>query len=171
MELHYRRCDIKDLEKLVEVSITTFDDTFRDYIAGKNMKAYMDSAFTRNKLTKELEHEESEFYFAYLNDSIVGYFKINEAGAQTELSDKSSLELERFYLLKEFRGRDLGEQMLEKVLNTAREKKVKYIWLGVWEKNYRAQRFYRKHGFMRFGEHFFIMGDDKQVDYLMKRDL
>jgi ribosomal protein S18 acetylase RimI-like enzyme len=171
MDLHYRRCDIKDLEKLVEVSVNTFDDTFRDYIAGENMKAYMDSAFTSNKLTIELENEESEFYFVYLNDSVAGYFKINGAGAQTELNDKSSLELERFYLLKEFRGRNFGEQILERVLSIAREKKLKYIWLGVWEKNYRALKFYRKHGFIRFGEHLFIMGDDKQVDYLMKRDL
>ena len=157
MELSYRKCDINDLEKLVEVSITTFDDTFRDFIAGKNMKAYMDSAFTRNKLIKELEHKESEFYFAYLNDLIAGYFKINGAGAQTELFDKSSLELERFYLLKEYRGKNLGEQMLEKALKIAGDKKVKYIWLGVWERNYRALKFYRKHGFTRFGEHFFIM--------------
>ena len=60
---------------------------------------------------------------------------------------------------------------MEKVVNLAVGKNVKYIWLGVWEKNYRALRFYKKQGFIKFGEHFFIMGQDKQVDYLMRLDL
>jgi len=171
MKLHYRICNIKDIEKLVDISRTTFDETFRAQNTEENMKAYMDSSFSRDKLIKELENEESEFYFAYLNDSIIGYFKINGAGAQTELFDKSSLELERFYLRKEYKGKNFGKQMMEKVVNLAVGKNVKYIWLGVWEKNYRALRFYKKQGFIKFGEHFFIMGQDKQVDYLMRLDL
>lgn len=168
MQLSYRICNIKDLEELVDIARTTFDDTFRASNTEENMKAYMDSSFSKYKLTKELENEESEFYFAYLNDSIIGYFKINSGQAQTELFDKSSLELERFYLLKEFKGKNFGKQMLEKVINLAGKKNVKYIWLGVWEKNYRALRFYDKNRFIKFGEHFFIMGQDKQVDHLMK---
>jgi ribosomal protein S18 acetylase RimI-like enzyme len=171
MKLRYRICNISDLEKLVDISRTTFDETFRAQNTEENMRAYMDSAFSRNKLIKELGNKESEFYFAYLNDFIIGYFKINGAGAQTELFDESSLELERFYLLKEFIGKNFGKQMLKKVINLAGKKNVKYIWLGVWEKNYRALKFYRKNGFTRFGEHFFIMGTDKQVDYLMKLNL
>ena len=171
MQLRYRICNIQDLEKLIDVSRTTFDDTFRAHNTEENMKAYMDSSFSRNKLTKELENEESEFFFAYLNDSIIGYFKINYGQAQTDIYDKSSLELERFYLLKEFKGKNFGKQMLKKVINLAGKKNVKYIWLGVWEKNYRALRFYRKNGFTKFGEHFFLMGQDKQIDHLMRLDL
>ena len=171
MKLRFRICNIKDLEKLVDISRTTFDETFRAYNTEGNMKAYMDLSFSRDKLTKELENEESEFYFAYLNGSIIGYFKINSGRAQTDVYDKSSIELERFYLLKEFTGRNFGKQMLKKVINLAGKKNVKYIWLGVWEKNYRALYFYRKNGFIKFGEHFFTMGDDKQVDYLMRLDL
>ena len=171
MQLRYKICNIKDLEELVDISRTTFDETFRDQNTEDNMNAYMDSSFSRNRLIKELENEESEFYFAYLNDTIIGYFKINSGQAQIELFDKSSLEIERFYLLKEYKGKNFGKHMLEKVVNLAGKKKVKYIWLGVWEKNYRALRFYGKNGFIKFGEHFFIMGKDKQVDHLMKLDL
>jgi ribosomal protein S18 acetylase RimI-like enzyme len=171
MTLHYRICNIKDLEKLADISRTTFDDAFRAQNTEENMKVYMDSAFSRDKLIKELENEESEFFFAYLKDSIIGYFKINTGQAQTEIHDKSSLELERFYLLKDFIGKDFGKQMLKKVINLAGKKNLKYIWLGVWEKNYRALKFYRKNGFTKFGEHFFIMGKDKQIDHLMKLNL
>ena len=171
MKLRYRKCSIADLEKLIDVARTTFDETFRAHNTEENMQAYMNSSFSKNKLIGELENEESEFYFAYLNNSIIGYFKINSGQAQTELFEKSYLELERFYLLKEYKGKNLGKQMLERVIDFADKKNVKYLWLGVWEKNYRALRFYRKNGFKKFGEHFFIMGQDKQVDHLMKLDL
>ncbi|UCH13130.1 MAG: GNAT family N-acetyltransferase [Bacteroidales bacterium] len=171
MQLNYRMCNIKDLEKIVDIARITFDDTFRASNTEENMNAYMDSSFSKNKLTEELKNEESEFYFAYLNDSLIGYFKINTGRAQTEDFDNSYLELERFYLLKEFKGQNFGKQILEKVVNLARGKNVKYIWLGVWEKNYRALKFYGKNGFTKFGEHFFIMGRDKQVDHLMKLSL
>ncbi len=171
MQLSYRKCNINDIEKLIDIARNTFDDTFREGNTDENMKAYMDSSFSENKFTEELENEESKFYFAYLNDSVAGYFKINSGRAQTEKFDNSYLELERLYLLNEFKGQNFGKQMLEKVISLAREKKVKYIWLGVWEKNYRALKFYSKNGFTRFGEHFFVMGKDKQVDYLMKLTL
>ena len=48
---------------------------------------------------------------------------------------------------------------------------MKYIWLGVWEENPRATRFYQKNGFVAFGKHIFKLGDDEQTDILMKRPL
>ena len=51
------------------------------------------------------------------------------------------------------------------------EKEYEGIWLGVWEKNFRAQKFYAKYGFEKFGSHTFQMGDDPQVDWLLKKKL
>jgi hypothetical protein len=41
----------------------------------------------------------------------------------------------------------------------------------VWEKNFKAQQFYSRWGFERFSEHTFWMGDDPQVDWLLKKKL
>jgi len=45
------------------------------------------------------------------------------------------------------------------------------IWLGVWEHNHNAVHFYKQWGFEIFGAHPFILGDDKQTDVLMKKQL
>jgi ribosomal protein S18 acetylase RimI-like enzyme len=45
------------------------------------------------------------------------------------------------------------------------------LWLGVWERNARAQAFYRKWGFDDVGEHSFKLGDDSQRDLIMRRDV
>ena len=48
---------------------------------------------------------------------------------------------------------------------------MSYVWLGVWEQNPRAIRFYEKNGFVPFDTHVFILGEDKQTDILMKKIL
>ena len=43
------------------------------------------------------------------------------------------------------------------------------MWLGVWEHNTRAQRFYRRRGFRRVGDQSFVLGSDAQTDHVMVR--
>jgi ribosomal protein S18 acetylase RimI-like enzyme len=45
------------------------------------------------------------------------------------------------------------------------------MWLGVWEENPRAIRFYQKQGFVEFDQHIFQLGEDAQTDILMKLNL
>ena len=41
------------------------------------------------------------------------------------------------------------------------------LWLGVWEHNARAIRFYEKCGFRDAGSHPFLLGNDLQTDRIM----
>jgi ribosomal protein S18 acetylase RimI-like enzyme len=97
--------------------------------------------------------------------------KLNEGGAQTELQKEDSFEIERIYVLSDFQGKGIGRQLLEKAIQMAMEKKASYIWLGVWEENKSAIQFYKKNGFIAFDEHYFMVGDDKQTDIMMKLTL
>lgn len=84
---------------------------------------------------------------------------------------KSALELQRVYVSRKFQGRRIGLMLMEKAIGYGRERKFDWLWLGVWEKNFKAQAFYDKLGFKRFSEHVFQMGDDPQTDWLLKLDL
>ena len=46
-----------------------------------------------------------------------------------------------------------------------------YVWLGVWERNARAQAFYGKYGFRPVGTHVFMFGDEPQTDEIWMRPL
>ena len=37
-----------------------------------------------------------------------------------------------------------------------KEMGYKKVWLGVWENNFKAIRFYKKYGFKKFGQHSFF---------------
>jgi ribosomal protein S18 acetylase RimI-like enzyme len=98
----------------------------------------------------------------------VGYLKINFGASQTELKDNEALEIERIYVLQAFHGKKLGQALYEKAISIAKEMKVKYVWLGVWEQNHRALQFYKKNGFVPFDTHIFKLGNDEQTDIMMK---
>ena len=82
-----------------------------------------------------------------------------------------ALELERIYVSKELQKNGFGSYLMEQTVAIAKQKGKRYIWLGVWEKNRRAISFYRKHGFYIIGTHEFVIGEDIQTDYIMRRDL
>ena len=113
----------------------------------------------------------AEFYFAVLDNTIIGYLKLNVGSAQTELQDDKALEIERIYVLKEFHGKKVGQLLYEKAIQIAKQKNVDYVWLGVWEENHRAVRFYKKNGFVPFDKHIFKLGHEEQTDIMMKLPL
>ena len=131
------------------------------------MSAYMDKAFTHDKLLSELNNKNSQFYFVKDADATIGYLKINLKDAQTEFKDDISMEVERIYIREGHQSNGYGTKLLDKVKEIALREGIKYVWLGVWEKNPAAIRFYERNGFDIFSSHEFQMGDEVQIDKLM----
>lgn len=171
MSLVMLKCELDQLDELVEFSRTTFEDAFAHLNKPEDFKDYTLNAFSRETLKKELIHPDSDFYLIYDGGRLAGYFKINRAGAQTDLRDGDSLELERIYVHKDFQGRKIGKWMMNRIEEITREQGYRYLWLGVWELNKDAIRFYQSNGFKKFGEHPYFIGKDKQTDWLMRLDI
>lgn len=163
-----RKLNIDDLETLRNLSIQTFKETFEEVNTEEDMQKYLDENLSIKKLKTELENPNSEFYFAENNDEILGYLKLNFKDAQTEKLAENHFEIERIYVLKAFLGQKIGQILFDKAIEIGREKNLEYVWLGVWEENHRAIRFYEKNGFEIFGKHDFVLGEDVQTDLLMK---
>ena len=166
-----RKINIDDLETLRYLSIQTFKETFEEVNTEEDMQKYLDENLSIEKLKTELENVNSEFYFAENNDEILGYLKLNFKDAQTEKLEENHFEIERIYVLKAFLGQKIGQILFDKAIEIGREKNLEYVWLGVWEENHRAIRFYGKNGFEIFGKHDFVLGKDVQTDLLMKLKL
>ncbi len=162
---------LNDLEALQKIGKETFFETFSAENTEEDMQTYLNESFSTEKLTTELNNTNSEFYFAMLNNNVIGYLKLNAGAAQTEVKDNNSLEIERIYVLKEFHGKQVGQLLYNKVLQIAKHTNINYLWLGVWEKNQRAISFYEKNGFVSFDKHIFKLGNDEQFDIMMKLEL
>lgn len=162
---------IQDIAILRRLSIDTFEPAFASGNTRANMDAYMGQAFSEEQLGSELQNPESQWFFAAVDSIPAGYLKLNFGPAQTELQAPNALEIERIYVLPEYYRAGVGQRLLDHALHLARQKGLVYVWLGVWEHNPRAIRFYEKNGFVRFGEHPFTMGDEVQTDWLMRREV
>jgi ribosomal protein S18 acetylase RimI-like enzyme len=160
---------LQDVVKLVNISIATFKETFGGSNTDDDMSQYIDERLSKQQLSLELSNPNSQFYFAYLGGELAGYLKVNFASAQTESKLDNAMEIERIYALTEFHGKNVGRQLMQKALQLALHHAVDYIWLGVWEKNERAIQFYIKNGFEVFDQHIFVLGDDRQIDIMMKK--
>ncbi len=170
-DLKFVKLNSGDVKELELISKQTYFNAFSWGNSPENMWAYIDSSLSEEKLLEELKESKSEFYFAEMNHKTIGYFKINFGDAQTDLHDHNAMELERIYVIKEFQGKKIGQKLLDKVLGIAKKNQMDYLWLGVWEKNERAIRFYERNGFSVIGSHPFRMGDEIQTDLIMKLPL
>lgn len=166
-----RKCTAADIGTLVQISLRTFIDAFEKENDPDDFKAYTAIAFSESTLTAQLNNPHATFYFLYVDEELAGYFKLNEYNAQSELKSNDTMELERIYVQKDFQGQQLGTFMLGKAIRIASDLKKKQLWLGVWQRNSEAIRFYKKHGFIKFDTHPYYIGKDKQTDWLMRIDL
>lgn len=167
-EVYIRKLSTDDIDALQQLSRQTFFESFSALNTEENMTTYLREGFSIEKLTAELHNVASQFYFAEIDGSAIGYLKINEGAAQTELKDDKGLEIERIYVLAAFHGKKIGQLLYDHALEIAKQGECDYIWLGVWEKNKKAIDFYTKNGLVEFDKHLFKLGDDEQTDIMMK---
>ena len=170
-EMELYQVQKSDLLALQEISRQTFFDTFAIANKEEDMNQYLEVNFSLDQLVEELNNPSTSFFFAKSNNEILAYLKLNEAEAQTEKREVPSMEIERIYVRKEYQNRGVGQFLLDFSFQLTKNKKMKLIWLGVWEHNVSAIRFYERNQFQLFGKHSFILGSDEQTDLLMELHL
>lgn len=162
----------EDNQKLMTIGYRTFYDSFGPPInSEENIQSYLQKKFNIEQITIELNHPESMFYFAIIGNQIVGYLKLNINSAQTESVIGNGLEIERIYVVKEQQGKKIGQYLFDKCIEVAKLQKKDFIWLGVWDQNLNAIKFYERNGFKTFDKHQFMLGTDQQTDLMMKLQL
>ena len=160
-----------DTAKLSKLGKTTFTETYGSHNDEKNFQKYLKSCFSVKSTREQLEDDRNFFLMAHLDDKYIGYAKLRENNKPFHDKTINAVELERIYVLKDYQGEGVGKNLLDNCLAFAQLRKYPVMWLGVWEKNLDAVKFYQKQGFVVFGSHTFELGDDEQNDFLMKKDL
>ena len=166
-----RRGSLVDADLLSELGAQTFSETYAEHNTPENLGAYLANYFNVARQTAELEDPDSIFLIAEVDGRAAGYAKLHSGEPEQGVEGAKPIELVRFYVLREWLGRGLGAQLMRACLDEARKAGHETIWLGVWERNPRAQAFYRKWNFRTVGEHMFQLGSDLQRDLLMEREL
>jgi ribosomal protein S18 acetylase RimI-like enzyme len=164
-----RKAALDDTARLAEFA----ERTFRDAFAGDNdpadMDAYCREAFSADAQRAVLNGADVSTLLALDPGSdIIGYAQLRTQEADG-VTLPAPLELWRFYVDRVHHGRGVAQALMAAVMEEARLRGAQTVWLGVWERNLRAQAFYRKFGFSVIGSHQFLLGTDLQTDLLMAR--
>ncbi|OOM81071.1 protease synthase and sporulation negative regulatory protein PAI 1 [Clostridium puniceum] len=163
-----KECSLEDVKKVKYISEKTFYETFSNENTKEDMENYLEENFCYEQLESEIKNNASRFYIVENNEKVVAYMKLNFDKAQTETRHDNTLEVQRIYILQEYKSKHIGKRLIQKAIEIGRNNNLNYIWLGVWENNINAIKFYKKQGFEKFDTHIFKLGEDEQTDNLMK---
>jgi diamine N-acetyltransferase len=166
MQISTRRATLADAETLSEISKSTFYDTFTGTCTEEDMQWFLTENFNLKIVQEELSNDQDKFYLALVNGKAVGYLRFMEDYSNFPHIQKwKSLELKRIYVEKDYHGKGIAQVLLNLVIEYAKENKYEVLYLGVWEHNTKAQKFYLKSGFVDSGyTHGFPIGDTPQTD-------
>jgi ribosomal protein S18 acetylase RimI-like enzyme len=166
-----RRAGALDASLLANLGATTFFETFITSTTEADMAQYLAASFSPDLQRAELADKQNTGLIAEINNIAVGYAMLREGAPPDQNDAADSIELVRLYAKKEWHGHGVGATLMQACIDEARAQGFKELWLGVWEHNTRAQAFYHKWQFEKFGEHIFHLGGDPQNDFLMRRQL
>jgi ribosomal protein S18 acetylase RimI-like enzyme len=167
-----RRATEADAAALAEFGARTFFETFAAENTVEDMRLHLKSAWAPELQRTEILDARIDTLLAWADDGrLAGFAQLRTGHAPACMATVRPLELLRFYVDKPWQGQGVARQLMEAVETQARVRGARELWLGVWERNPRAQAFYRKHGFRKVGTQIFVVGTDPQTDHVMLREL
>lgn len=166
-----RPASFADAQMLKELAVRTFHDAFAETNSAENMEVYMSKAFSLERIREELADPQARFLIAEVEGDPAGYAKLSAGEPPECVRLRPTQEIVRLYVEQRFHGTGVARTLMEACLEEAARAGCRGVYLGVWEHNPRAQRFYRKFGFEVVGEHGFQMGHEAQIDLWMERPL
>lgn len=166
MDVTIRRVLLKDAAALAEISRQTFYNTFTGTCTEDDMQSFLEQYFNVAQVQTELTNADDYYFFAEVDGRPVGYIRFMEDYNNWELVKKwKALELKRLYVIQQYHGKGIAQQLMDFFILFAQQNKYQLLWLGVWEHNVRAQKFYEKYGFAdSCHRHDFPIGDTAQTD-------
>ncbi len=173
MEINIRRVTGDDVPVLSVIARQTFYDTFTGTCTEEDMQDFLNQFYNEETLGKEIQDPETFCFFAEANGEPLAYLQFKEDYRHFPFINKwKALELKRIYVLKDLHGKGIAQKLMDFFLEFAAEHTYEVVWLGVWEHNLRAQKFYEKYGFKISGHtHDFPIGNTPQTDIWLWKSL
>ena len=170
-KISIRQATRHDARIIADLGRRTFRTSFEADNRPEDMERYLSLNFTATRLEDQLSDPGAIFLLACINYKEVGYVMLRTGETPDSVPGSRPVELVRFYIEDEIIGKGYGSALMKSCLETAKKSGHRTVWLGVWEKNLRAIRFYEKWGFKKVGAQKFVLGSDLQNDYIMARPI
>jgi GNAT superfamily N-acetyltransferase len=162
-----RPARVEDALRLTELAERTFRDAFGPLNTPSDIESYCVGAFSHEIQLNEIRDPVADTLVVEQGDGLIAYAQLTRSTPPPCVVGTVPIELKRFYVLQTLHGAGLAPVLMDAVTRCASGRAADVLWLGVWEMNARARRFYDKCGFREVGEHRFVLGADEQRDVVM----
>lgn len=157
-----------DARALSELAERTFRDAFGGVNARDDVDLHCARAFAPDIQAREIKDPAIETLVVEHEGALVAFAQLRLSGESPPCVTLSpAVELQRIYVDRRWHGTGLARELMTNVFERTRKAGAKGLWLGVWEHNARAIRFYKRVGFSEVGDQVFRLGNDPQRDVVM----
>lgn len=170
-ELKIRRATISDLKIISALAITTCYEAYFELDPSDALAEYCVDFFSLEQLEAELRDANSTFLIAEFGEKAVAYAKLREGKSIESLKDKNVVEVQRIYILEKMKGKKIGSALMAKCFEIGKEKGFEMLWLGVWDKNIAAQKFYENIGMKIVGTTDFSDGKNEFINLAFAKEI
>lgn len=168
MNVVFRDARADDAEALACFMRESWVATFGALYAPEDLDAYLTQKYGAEIQRAEICDPDVTCRLA-LDDTgeIIGFCMV-AAHIHLPVDDPGGVELERLYVAEHVKGSGVAATLMEFAIAWARGRCAQAMYLGVWEENHRAQRFYRRFGFEHYGEWQFMVGNHADRDLIFR---
>jgi GNAT superfamily N-acetyltransferase len=166
-----RKAHISDAKGLAEMAEATFRVTFGPMNTAEHMELHCRSSYSERIQAAEISDPGMVTLVSEDEGRLIGYAQLRWGAAPDCVSAKSPGEIQRLYIVADWHGKGLAQELMKACIDELRQQGSDVLWLGVWERNPRAISFYKKSGFVEVGDHTFPLGGDPQRDIVMVKSV
>ena len=169
-ELNIRKATIDDLNLLSVLAITTHYEAYFELDPSPDLADYCIRFFNLETVKNELENPKQTYLIVEFEGNAVGFAQLREGKTIACMEGKNAIEIQRIYVIEKMKGKKIGKALIEKCCEIGREKGYETLWLGVWDKNIEAQKFYQKIGMKNVGITDFSDGKNEFVNFVFAKE-
>ena len=166
-----RNATIADADLLLELGRASFYEAFAEETNPDDMAEHLRTAFQMEDIKAQLNNDKSLFIIIEVHATAAGYAYLQPEDPPDCVKTPNPVQLVRFYLRKDYYGRDVGNTLMKACLGMAASNGFESVWLSTWELNHRANAFYKKWDFEVVGGAKFKVGGDIQNDFIFARKI
>jgi ribosomal protein S18 acetylase RimI-like enzyme len=144
-----RKATFKDAQAIAELGTHVFTTTLGPDFPPADLQTYVSENYSTLATESEIENTDKDMLVATSTpDTILGFALMTRGPPEPCIKDvPNQVQLQRLYIHPSAQGRGVGKSLVARVEEEARRQRFENLWLGVYEKNYRAIKVYEKMGF------------------------
>ena len=146
-DIDVQQMKLSDLEILHGFCCDVYSQNFYNHWDDDGLEQYINKVFGVDTLKRELSDKNIQYYMAFINHEPAGFMKINLFSNLPGLDSQACIELDKIYILPQFKGKKIGKRLLDVAFDAAKYHKKEIFWLSVIDTNEEAISFYEKAGF------------------------